>query len=139
MTLVDHDNVEVLDGEPWRVRDGDRLAAERTAGLEQRLVLVCRVVLGIALEHRVETLDGRDDHLAGRLDLVAAQVLDRVLPGEGVGGAGIPELLELVQRLLSEVVAVYQEQDALGIGVLDKPVAGANRRERLPAARRHVD
>ena len=45
---------------------------------------------------------------------------------------GIPELLELVQRLPSEVVAVDQEEDAPGPGVLDQAVAGRHRQALLP-------
>ena len=41
---------------------------------------------------------------------------------------GRDELLELVERLLSQVVAVHEEKDASG-----------NRRVRLAAASRHLD
>ena len=115
---------KVSTGRSGDVGDGDGLAARPAGRLEERFVLVGRVVLRIALEDRVKPLNGRDDHLAGRIDGVAAQVLDRELLGKGVGGPSISELLELVQRLASQIVAVHQEEDSLGIGVLDKAVAG---------------
>ena len=49
------------------------------------------------------------------------------------------ELLELVERLLAQVVAVHQEEDALGLGELDEPVAEVDGGERLAAAGRHLD
>ena len=139
VALVDHDEVERLHRDFRSVLDRDGLAAGRTTGLEERLLLVGGIVLGLALQDRVEALDGRDDDLAGRVDGVAAQVLNRELVGEGVGGRRIPELLELVQRLAPEVVAVHQEEDALGVGVLDEPVAGRHRHEGLAAAGGHLD
>ena len=36
---------------------------------------------------------------------------------------GDGELVELQLRLLAEIRAVHQEQDPLGVGVLDEPVA----------------
>jgi hypothetical protein len=48
-------------------------------------------------------------------------------------------LLELLQGLPAQVRPVHQEQHPLRTGVLDEPVGGANRRERLAASGSHLD
>ena len=107
--------------------------------LEQRAFLVLFEEVLLALEHRVEPLDRRDADLCGRVDGVLLQVLDGVFLGELVAVVRADELLELVERLLAQVVAVHQEQDALGLGELDEPVAEVDGGERLAAAGRHLD
>jgi len=42
---------------------------------------------------------------------------------------GADELLEFVEGLLPQVVAVDQEQNPFGVGVLDQPVTDVDRRE----------
>ena len=51
------------------------------------------------------------------------QVLDGVFLGELAAVVRADVLLELVERLLAQVVAVHQEEDALGPGELDEAVA----------------
>ena len=64
------------------VRHRDRLPDEARAAVEQRPLLQRRVEVRLALEHRVEPLDGRDDHPGDRVDVVRGQVLDVVELGE---------------------------------------------------------
>ena len=49
------------------------------------------------------------------------------------------KLLELVERLIAEVAAVHQEQNAPRIGELDEPIAEVDGGEGLAAARGHLD
>jgi hypothetical protein len=51
------------------------------------------------------------------------QVLDVVEGPEVAAVVGRRKRLELAQRLVAEVVAVDQEQDAPGAGVLDQPIS----------------
>src|SRR5690606_1041314 len=75
-----------------------------------------------ATQHGVQALNGGDDHLGVRVDARAAQVLDNVGVGEAMGGAGRQIVLKLLERLLAEVIAVDQEQNAPGASVFDQPV-----------------
>ena len=66
-------------------------------------------------------------------------MLDFVFLGELVARGRTRELLKLLERLLAEVIAVDEEEDPLGAGVLDEPVAGVDGSESLPGAGRHLD
>ena len=61
--------------------------------------------------------------LAGRVDGVALETLDRVFLGELVVVVRADVLLELVEGLLAQRVAVHQEQNPLGLAELDEPIA----------------
>src|ERR1019366_1454308 len=61
-----------------------------------------------------------------------------VLLSEFVAIHRADELLELVERLLAQVVPVHEEENAPGIGVLDEPVAEVDGGESLAAAGRHL-
>ena len=139
VALIDHDEVERLDGNLRVVDDRQRLLDERGFRLEQRAFLVLLQEVLLALEHRVEPLDRRDADLGGRVDGVLLQVLDGVFLGELVAVVRADELLELVERLLAQVVAVHQEQNPLGLGELDEPVAEVDGGEGLAAAGGHLD
>ena len=76
---------------------------------------------------------------AGRVDRVRGEVLDVVLGGELPLGLRDGELVELQLGLLAEVRPVDQEQDPLGVRVLDEPVADVRGGERLARAGRHLD
>ena len=67
------------------------------------------------------------------------QVLDVVLGGELPLGLLDRELVEFELGLLAQVRPVDQEQDPLGVRVLDQPVAQVRGGERLPGAGRHLD
>ena len=121
----------VLDRNGFRSGQPDRL--------EEGLLLVLRVVLRLALQDGVEPLNGRDHDLARRVDRVPPQALDDELLGKGVARRRIAVLLELVQRLTPQVVAVDEKQDALRLRVLDQPVARRHGSEGLAAAGRHLD
>ena len=77
--------------------------------------------------------------LGDRVDPVRLQVLDDVEAREIAAVVGRDEGLELAQRLVAEIVAIDQEQDAPGAGVLDQPVAEVAGGEGLAAAGRHLD
>lgn len=102
MALVDHDEVEGFEGYA-RVVPHRQRAAARGGGLEERALLPVLVELLLALEHRVEALDGRYDHPARVVYAVGAQMLDVVLVGEGVPVVRAHVLLELRERLRPEV------------------------------------
>ena len=77
--------------------------------------------------------------LAHRVEHVGLQVLHVVQLGELAAVVGGDVLVELVERLLAQVVAVHQEQHALRPGELDQAVDEGDRGEGLAAAGRHLD
>ena len=112
-----------------------RLLEERRGSLEQAAFLVLFGELFLAFEDRVKPLDGGDADLGGRVDRVAAKVLDRVFLGELAIVVGADVLLELVERLPAQVIAIDQEQNPLDLAELDEPVAARDRGEGLAASR----
>jgi hypothetical protein len=66
-------------------------------------------------------------------------MLDVVELGEEAAGVGRAETVELVARLLAEVGAVHEEEDAAGAGVLDEPVGGGAGGGGLARAGGHLD
>ena len=105
----------------------------------QRGFLVGRVKLRFAAQHGVQALDGGDVHLADIVQDVGLQVLDVVQLGELAPVVGGDELVELLEGLAAQVVAVHQEEHPPGFGVLDQAVDEVDRGEGLAAAGRHLD
>ena len=139
VTFIDDNEVEGLDRDEGVVDDRQRLFEQRVLGLKQRALLVLLEEVGFPLEHRVEPLDGGDADLGRRGEGVFLEVLDGVFVGELVPVDGADELLELVVGLLAEVVAVDEEEDPAGVGVLDEPVAEVDGGEGLATAGGHLD
>ena len=102
------------------VGDGSRRAAV-AAAFERRAVLVLDRQL-LPAQHGVEPLNGRDHHLGVRIDPARLQVLHIVELSELPAIVRRREILKLAKRLPAKVVAVDQEQDALGTRMLDEPV-----------------
>ena len=90
-------------------------------------------------QHGIEALNGGDDHLRVSVHLIGAEVLDVVEFRELATVIRGTICLELFQRLAAKVVAIHQEQDAVGLGVLDEPIREGTGRERLPRAHDHLD
>ena len=67
------------------------------------------------------------------------QVLHDVGIGEAIGGTWRVEVLKFLQRLIAEIVAIDQKQNALGPRFLDQPVGERTRRECLASAGRELD
>jgi len=94
---------------------------------------------------RVALKDGEDalhrgDADAGRgVDRVRGQMLDVVLGRKLSLRLGNGELVEFELGLSPKVGAVDEEEDSLGVRVLDESIANGCRRERLSGARRHLD
>ena len=80
-----------------------------------------RLVQRLAAEHRVEALDGRDDHLGVLVQPGGAQVLGDVDVGELLSRARRIELLKLLERLRAEIRPVHEEQHTSGTGMLEQP------------------
>ncbi len=139
MALVHDDEVECLDGKRRVVDHRQRLLREPPARLEHRVLFIRLVVLGLALEDRVEPLDGRDHHLGGGLDRIPARVLHRVLVGEAVAVVGAGVALELVVGLVPKGVAVDEEKNPFRAREPDQPLAERRRRMRFAATRGHLD
>jgi hypothetical protein len=139
VALVGDDDIEVLDGDLGVVDDRTQLAV-----LAVRPGLVGRGFFGgfvqlFAAQHGVQALDGGDDDLGVGIDAAAVQVLHDVGLVEGVRGAGRVEVLVLLERLVAQVVAVHQEQDAACPGVLQQPPAEVAGGEGLAGAGGHLD
>ncbi len=78
VALVHDDEVEELGRDAGVVDHIGRLALPRLGGIEGGALFVAGVELGLALEHRVEALDGGDDDLGGGVDGVGLEPLDGV-------------------------------------------------------------
>ena len=125
VALIDDDHVECVRWQGRVVADLDRL---RDRQLVDGVLVDLLVQVRLALEDREDPLDGGDADPRGRVERVVGQVLDVVLGGELPLGLRDGELVELQLGLLAQVRAVDQEQDPLGVGVLDQPVAERSRR-----------
>ena len=136
VALVDDDHVERVGRQVRVVADLDRL---RDRQLVDRVLVDLLVQLRLALEDGEDPLDGGDADPRRRVDGVVRQVLHVVLGGELPLRLGDRELVELQLGLLAQVRPVHQEQDPLGVRVLDQPVADVRGGERLPRAGRHLD
>lgn len=138
VAFVGDDEVEGLDGDVRVVAERQRLAVLARPLLEAGAFLVLLGQLPAA-QQGVQTLDGGDDHLGVRVDARTVQVLDDVGVGEAVGGARRVEVLEFLERLVAEVVAVHQKQDALGARLADQPVGERAGGEGLAGAGGELD
>jgi hypothetical protein len=73
-------------------------------------------------QHRVDPLDRRDDDVRGAEHPGAGELVDVVELGEAASVAGGAVVLELADRLLGEVVAVDEEEDATEAAELQQSV-----------------
>jgi hypothetical protein len=76
----------------------------------------------LAAEHGVEPLNGGDDDFGRGVDRVGPEVLDDVEVVEAASVVGRDVVLELAERLVAEVVAVDEEQDAACASIFDQAV-----------------
>jgi hypothetical protein len=136
MAFIDDDDVERLDRN-LRVVD-DRPFGAGGRQLEARHLVEIVVDL-LAAQRGIEPLDRRDDDRRRFLDMAAGEKLDVVELGEELAGARRLEALKLVLGLGAEILAVDEEEDALGLGGGEEAhhqVAGG---EGLAGAGRHLD
>ena len=139
MAFVDDDEVEELGRNCGIVCHVRRLAAPRPGRIEGGAFFVAGIVVGLALQHRIEPLDGGDDHLGGGVDRVRVEALDGIELGELARVVRWLEVCELVIRLPAEVRAVHQEQDAAGPAVLQQTIDDVDGGEGLAGAGRHLN
>ena len=125
MALVDDDEVEELGRQSGTVDHRRRLSRLHQL---RRVDLLGRGVHLLALEDRVHALDGAD------ADLAVAGHERRGEPLHVVQLDELPVVVaryvghELLLRLLAEVAGVDEEENALGVGVLEEAVDRGNRR-----------
>ncbi|MCY1532429.1 hypothetical protein D9M68_677040 [compost metagenome] len=100
VAFVGDNEVEGLDGDLGVVGQRRDLALFATRPLVGRGLFISGVQL-LAAQHRVEALNGCDNHLGIRIDAGTMQVLDDVGVGEAIGGADRLEVLELLERLVA--------------------------------------
>ena len=139
VAFVHDDEVEELGRDAGVVDHVGRLALPGLGGIEAGAFLVAGVELGLALEHRVEALDGRDDDLGGGIDGVRLEPLDGVERRELARVVGRLEVGELVLGLLAEIAAIHQEEDALRAAELEQAIGDIDGGEGLARAGRHLD
>jgi hypothetical protein len=139
VAFIDHDEVERFDGDLRVVNDRQRLFDKRGFRLEQRAFLILFGKVLLSFEHGVEPLNGGDADFRGRGNGVLLQVLNGVLLGELVAVRRAYELLKLVECLFPQVVAIHQEQNPPGMGVLDEPVTEVDGGKGLAAPRGHLN
>ena len=125
MALIDDDKIKGLDGDGWVVADHHWFLHQRGVRFKERALFVFLVEFLVG-QHRIEALDGRDADLGTRADRLALEVLNLIFLGELVAGAGARELLKLVERLATKIVAVNKKQDSFCTRMLDEPVAGVD-------------
>src|SRR6266478_6966852 len=109
MAFVDEDDVEELRRDRLVVGDRKRLAQRGQILDELRLFFTGGVELGLTLEHRVETLDGRDYDLGRGADRVSLEMLDLVELSELAMVIGGAVALEFLRRLVAEIRPIDQE------------------------------
>ena len=98
-----------------------------------------RIELGLAGEHRVETLNSGDVHLPDIVEYIGLQMLDVVKLGEFPPVIGGDKLVKLLEGLATQVVTVDQEEHPFCFGVLDQTVDEIDGGEGLAAAGGHLD
>ena len=101
--------------------------------------LVAGVELGLALQHRIEPLDRRDDDLGGGIDGVRLEPLNGVERRKLPRVVGRLEVGELVLGLFAEIAAVHQEEDALGVAELEQAIGDIDGGEGLARAGGHLN
>ncbi len=138
MAFVGDDEIEFLDGERGVVFHRDGLLEERFGGFNRQVIEVGGG-FRLAFEHGVNALDRADDHAGGGVELIAAQALDDVFLGELVVVHGRDELLKFLERLVAEIAAIHEEQDAFRPGVFDEAIDEIDGGEGLARAGGHLD
>ena len=93
----------------------------------------------LAFEHGINALDRADDHAGGGVELIAAQALDDVFLGELVFVDRRNELLKFLERLVAEIAAIHEEQDAFRPGVFDEAIDEIDGGEGFARASGHLD
>ena len=91
------------------------------------------------LEHGIHALDGADADPRGGIKGIARQTLNDELFRELVVVVRRDILLEFLERLVSQIAAVYQEEHAAGAYKLDEAVDEVDGGEGLAAAGGHLD
>src|SRR5260370_13421653 len=110
MAFVDEDDVEDLRRDSLVVSDGKRLAERGQILDELRLSFTGGVELWLTVEHRVETLDGRDYDLGRGADRVSLEMLDLVELSELAMVIGGAVALEFLLRLIAEIGSIDEEK-----------------------------
>ena len=139
MALVDDDHIEILGWDGLVVDDRQRLFRERRFHLEERAFLLLGVELGLTFEHRVESLDGGDDHLARRPDGVRFEPLNVVQLIELSIVVRRAVVGELLVCLFTEIGSVHQEEHSPSASILDEAINRGDRQERLARPSGHLD
>ena len=136
VALVDEDEVEELRRNRGVVYHRQRRLARRQLS---RVDLLGRRVHPLALEQRIQALDGADAHVAVRGGEGGGEALDVVELGEVAVVVGGNVGHELLFGLLAEVPGVDQKQDAPGVGVLEQAVDRGDGGVGLAGAGGHPD
>jgi hypothetical protein len=139
VAFIDDNEVKGFDGEIRVVDNGQRFFGHACGRFEHRLLFVRFFEFLFAAEDGVEALDCSDADLAGRVERVAAEVLDDELFCEFVVGVRAGVLLEFVERLPAQIVAIDEEQNTFRFGELNEAVAERAGRERFAAAGGHLN
>ena len=139
MALIDDDEVEELRRNGGVVDHIGRLAFPGLSGIETGAFLIAGVEVGFALQHRVEALDGSDDHLRGRVDGVGLEPLNGVELRELSRVVWRLEVGELVLGLFAEVGAVNQKENAFGVAELEQAVSDIDGGKGFSGASRHLN
>jgi hypothetical protein len=138
MAFVRDDEIEGLDRDIWVVRQGRYFPFAGGPGFKGGSFLRFFFQLP-PLEHRIQPLDGRDDHLGILVHAIGVQMLNDVGVGKAVCRSGRMIALVFPQGLVAQVVPIHKEKNASGSRVLDQPVAEGAGGERLARPCRHLD
>ena len=92
-----------------------------------------------SLQHAIHPLNRRDDHARTAQHARRRQLVHRVQLGEAPAISGRAVVLELGERLIREIVAVDEEQDAAESAEREQPIGLSDRSEGLSRAGGHLD
>ena len=126
MALVHDDEVKKLWWDARVVNHFWRRPLPRLGRIECGTLLVLRIEIGLPLQHRKQPLNRRDDDLGGRIDRVRLEPLHGVKLRELTRVVDRLKRGELVLRLLAEVAAIHQKQNAFRAGELQQSIASVD-------------
>ena len=113
------DDVEKFGWDRLVVSDRKRLAQRGQILDELRLFLASGIELGLAPEHRVEALDGRDYDFGRGADCVPFEMLNLVEIGKLAMVVGSAVTLEFLLCLVAEIRSIDQKEHPARASKLD--------------------
>ncbi len=138
VTFVGDDEIKGLDGNVGIVGDVARFLVPHVE-VEQGAFFEVVLELGFAAQHGVKTLNGGDANAARLVERVGGEMLDVEEFGKETPIVRRAVLLKFAEGFASEIVAVYEKEDATSVGKLDEAIDGTDGGKGLAAACCHLN